>query len=165
MDLLHAAGIETATAMVIAMDDPEKVVELSKYLLKNHPKLKLFVRARNRTTAYQLHHLGIKNIYRETFETSATMGEDVLRHLGMRAYQAKRAKLRYQQEDEALVKELAASFMQDDEKGHVLLVQQQLENLEQVLNNDQHIKQYSLGNDSGWDDSSLVEDLGNKPNY
>ncbi len=162
MDLLHAAGIETATAMVIAMDDPEKVVELSKYLLKNHPKLKLFVRARNRTTAYQLHHLGIKNIYRETFETSATMGEDVLRHLGMRAYQAKRAKLRYQQEDEALVKELAASFMQDDEKGHVLLVQQQLDNLEQVLNNDQHIKQYSLGNDSGWDDSSLIKDLGNK---
>lgn len=158
IDLLHAAGIDSATAIVIAMDDPAKVLELSEYLIKHHPNLILFVRARDRTTAYQLHHLGVTNVYRETFETSATMGEDVLKHLGMRAYQAKRSKLRYQQEDEALVKELAASFMQDDETGHVLRVQQQVDNLIQVLNNDQHIKQYSLGSDSGWDDSTLIED-------
>lgn len=165
MDLLHAAGIESATAMVIAMDDADKVIELTEYLIKHHPDLKLFVRAKDRTVAYQLHHLGITKVYRETFETSATMGEDVLKHLGMRAYQAKRSKLRYQQEDEALVKELAASFMQEDEKGHVLRVQEQLENLAQVLANDQHIKQYDLSNDSGWDETSLIKDLGKNKKY
>ncbi|MCX7554156.1 cation:proton antiporter [Marinicella sp. S1101] len=163
MDLLHAAGIESASAMVVAMDDAEKVVKLSAYLLKHHPQLELFVRAKDRTVAYQLHHLGVKHVYRETFETSATLGEDVLKHLGMRAYQAKRSKLRYQQEDEALVKKLAASYMEEDEKGHVMKVQEQLANLAEVLDNDQHIKQYQLGNDSGWDESSLIADLGNKP--
>ncbi|WP_223788587.1 cation:proton antiporter [Marinicella meishanensis] len=165
MDLLQAAGIDEATTMVIAMDDPDKVIELSKYLLKNHPNLTLFVRARDRTMAYELHHIGVKHIYRETFETSATMGEDVLKHLGMRAYQAKRAKLIYQKEDEALVRELAASYFDSDEKGHVLRVQQQLDNLAKVLANDQHIKQYQFNNDSGWDDQSLVQDLGNKNEY
>jgi len=93
------------------------------------------------------------------------MGEDVLRHLGMLADQAKRAKLIYQQEDEALVRELAASFFDNDEKGHVLRVQQQMDNLANVLSNDQHIKQYHFNNDSGWDDDSLVKDLGNKNDY
>lgn len=165
MDLLHAAGIDEASTMVIAMDDPDKVIELAKYLLKNHLNLTLFVRARDRTMAYELHHMGVKHIYRETFETSATMGEDVLKHLGMRAYQAKRAKLIYQKEDEALVRELAASYFDNDEKGHVLRVQQQLDNLANVLANDQHIKQYRFNNDSGWDEQSLVQDLGNKDNY
>ncbi len=165
MDLLHAAGIESATGMVIAMDDSEKVLELSEYLIKHHPDLTLFVRARDRTTAYQLHHMGVKNIYRETFESSATMGEDVLKHLGMRAYQAKRAKLRYQQEDQALVRQLAESFFKEDEKGHVLKVQQQLDNLADVLSNDQHVKQHRMNNDTGWNETSLVEDLGNKDDY
>ena len=162
MDLLEAAGINEATTMVIAMDNPDKVKELAAYLIKHHPHLKLFVRARDRTMAYELHHMGVTNIYRETFESSATMGEDVLKHLGMRAYQAKRAKLIYQKEDEALVKELAASFFDNDEKGHVLRVQQQLDNLGKVLINDQHIKQHKDTIDSGWDDQSLVDDLGNK---
>ncbi|MGJ8663516.1 MAG: cation:proton antiporter domain-containing protein, partial [Marinicella sp.] len=162
MDLLHAAGIDNATAIVIAMDDSEKVLDLAKYLIKNHPDLNLFVRARDRTVAYELHHIGVKNIYRETFESSATMGEDVLKHLGMRAYQAKRAKLKYQQEDELLVKQLAESFFQEDEKGHVLKVQQQLDNLAKVLSNDEHVKQHSMNNDTGWDESSLVDDLGQK---
>lgn len=162
MDLLEAAGINEATTMVIAMDNPDKVKELAAYLIKHHPHLKLFVRARDRTMAYELHHMGVTNIYRETFESSATMGEDVLKHLGMRAYQAKRAKLIYQKEDEALVKELAASFFDNDEKGHVLRVQQQLDNLGKVLVNDQHIKQHKDTIDSGWDDQSLVNDLGNK---
>ena len=162
IELLQAAGIDSASGMVIAMDDPDKVLELTDYMLKHYPDLVLFVRARGRTTAYQLHHMGVKNIYRETFESSATMGEDVLKHLGMRAYQAKRAKLRYQQEDEALVRQLAESFFAEDEKGHVLKVQQQLDNLSKVLSSDQHIKQHSMNNDLGWDDSSLIEDLGNK---
>ncbi|TDR18299.1 cation:proton antiporter [Marinicella litoralis] len=165
MDLLHAAGIDSATGMVIAMNDPDKVLELTAYLIKHHPNLTLFVRARDRTVAYQLHRMGVKNIYRETFESSATMGEDVLKHLGMRAYQAKRAKLRYQQEDEALVAQLAESFFAEDEKGHLLKVQQQLDNLAKVLSNDQHVKQHSMNKDSGWDESSLIEDLGSKNKY
>lgn len=160
MDLLQAAGVEDAECMVVAMDDPEKVIELCDYLVKNHPHLTLFVRARDRTTAYHLYRMGIENIYRETFESSASMGEAVLKKLGMRAYQAKRARLRYQQEDEALVEQLAESYFEKDEKGFVLNVQQQLANLATVLANDDHIKQHHMVIDKGWDDSTLIEDLG-----
>jgi len=162
MDLLHAAGIEQAHCFVIAMDDPEKVIDLAAYLHEHHPKLNLFVRARDRTTAYHLYQLGIRHIYRETFESSASMGEAVLKQLGMRAYQAKRAKLRYQHEDEILTRKMAQSYFEKDEKGHVLNVQEQLDNVANILANDQHIKQYSLSQDTGWDEHSLINDLGNQ---
>jgi len=165
MDLLHAAGIDQATCFVIALDDPEKVIELAGYLKEHHPNLTLFVRARDRTTAYHLHRLGIRHIFRETFESSASMGEAVLRALGMRAYQAKRAKLRYQHEDEILTRNMARSYFEKDEKGHVLNVQEQLDNVANILASDQHIKQYSLNQDTGWDEQSLIEDLGNKKEY
>jgi monovalent cation:proton antiporter-2 (CPA2) family protein len=160
IDLLDSAGIDEAKCMVIAMDDADKVLQLSEYLVKHHPNLELFVRAKDRIVAYHLHQLGIKHIYRETFESSASMGEAVLRSLGMRAYQAKRSKLRYQVEDEKLVKQLAKSYFDKDESMFVLNVQEQLDSLAKVLSNDQHIKQHQLNNDTGWDESSLIEDLG-----
>ncbi len=90
------------------------------------------------------------------------MGENVLKHLGVRAYQAKRVKLSYQQEDVALVGQLAASFFAEDDKSHVLKVQQKSDDLAQVLNNNQHVKQHRKNNDSGWNETNLVEGLGKK---
>ncbi len=165
MDLLKSAGIDQAKCMVIAMDDSGKVLQLAEYLTKHHPKLELFVRAKDRIVAYHLHQLGIKHIYRETFESSASMGEAVLRSLGLRAYQAKRSKLRYQLEDERLVREMAKSYFDKDEKVFALNVQEQLDSLGKVLSNDQHIKQHRLNNDTGWDESSLIDDLGHKDRY
>lgn len=160
IDLLESAGINDAKCMIIAMDDTDKVLQLSEYLTKHHPNLELFVRARDRVIAYHLHQMGIKHIFRETFESSASMGEAVLRSLGMRAYQAKRSKLRYQVEDEKLVRQLAKSYFDKDEKMFVLNVQEQIDSLAKVLSSDQHIKQHQLNKDTGWDESSLIDDLG-----
>lgn len=160
IDLLESAGINDAKCMIIAMDDTDKVLQLSEYLTKHHPNLELFVRARDRVIAYHLHQMGIKHIFRETFESSASMGEAVLRCLGMRAYQAKRSKLRYQVEDEKLVRQLAKSYFDKDEKMFVLNVQEQIDSLAKVLSSDQHIKQHQLNKDTGWDESSLIDDLG-----
>jgi monovalent cation:proton antiporter-2 (CPA2) family protein len=165
IDLLKSAGINKAKCMVIAMDDSDKVIQLSKYLTQHYPHVELFVRAKDRIVAYHLHQLGIKHIYRETFESSASMGEAVLRSLGLRAYQAKRSKLRYQLEDEKLVREMAKSYFDKDEKVFALNVQEQLDSLGKVLSNDQHIKQHRLNNDTGWDESTLIEDLGKKDKY
>jgi len=148
MDLLEAAGIKKARVLVIAMDDPDKVLELTEIILKEHPHIELFVRARDRATAYQLHHMGIKHIVRETFESSASLGEAVLIKMGFRAYQAKRAKLLYQREDELLVKELAESWHKDEEE-HIIYAQQKYDNLSDVLQSDRthHIEEQI---DLGW---------------
>ncbi|MEZ5473201.1 MAG: cation:proton antiporter [Marinicella sp.] len=165
MDLLQSAGIEEAKCMVLAMDDSDKVLQLAEFLSKHYPNLELFVRAKDRIIAYHLHQLGIKHIYRETFESSASMGEAVLRSLGLRAYQAKRSKLRYQLEDERLVRQMAKSYFDKDEKVFVLNVQEQLNSLGMVLSNDQHAKQHRLNKDTAWDESSLIDDLGHNDHY
>ncbi|MCB1582258.1 MAG: cation:proton antiporter [Xanthomonadales bacterium] len=165
MDLLQSAGIEEAKCMVLAMDDSDKVLQLAEFLSKHYPNLELFVRAKDRIIAYHLHQLGIKHIYRETFESSASMGEAVLRSLGLRAYQAKRSKLRYQLEDERLVRQMAKSYFDKDEKVFVLNVQEQLNSLGMVLSNDQHAKQHRLNKDTAWDESSLIDDLGHNDQY
>ena len=135
LDLLNAAGIKNARVLVIAMDDSDKVLELTEIISKQYPHIELFVRAKDRITAYQLHNLGVKHFVRETFESSASLGEAVLIKMGFRAYQAKRAKLLYQREDERLVKELAESWLNDKEE-HIINAQQKYANLSDVLQSD-----------------------------
>jgi monovalent cation:proton antiporter-2 (CPA2) family protein len=148
LDLLNSAGIENAKVLVIAMDDPDKVLDLTRMILQHYPHIELFVRARDRVTAYQLYNLGIINVFRETFESSASLGEAVLKEMGLRAYQAKRAKLLYQREDELLVRDLAQSW-QDDKEKHIIYAQQKYANLSEVLQNDvtHHIEEQI---DLGW---------------
>ncbi len=148
LDLLEAAGIQKARVLVIAMDDPDKVLELTEIISKQYPHIELFVRAKDRVTAYQLYNLGVKHVFRETFESSASLGEAVLMKMGFRAYQAKRAKLLYQREDEKLVHELAESW-QNDEEQHIIYAQQKYANLSDVLQSDSthHIEEQI---DIGW---------------
>jgi monovalent cation:proton antiporter-2 (CPA2) family protein len=148
LDLLRSAGIQKARVLVIAMDDSDKVLELTEIISKQYPHIELFVRAKDRITAYQLHNLGVKQVFRETFESSASLGEAVLVKMGFRAYQAKRAKLLYQREDELLVKELAESWLKDEEE-HIIYAQQKYANLSDVLQSDSthHIEEEI---DLGW---------------
>jgi voltage-gated potassium channel Kch len=44
-DLLHAAGIEDAALFVVAIDDQEQAIELTRYLKHAHPNLKVLARA------------------------------------------------------------------------------------------------------------------------
>ena len=68
--------------------------------------------------------------------------------MGFRAYQAKRAKLLYQREDEKLVRELAESWKNDEEQ-HIIYAQQKYDNLSEVLQSDSthHIEEQI---DLGW---------------
>lgn len=46
-DLLHAAGAETAKLLVIAVDDPDKTIEIVDTTQKHFPHLQIIVRAKN----------------------------------------------------------------------------------------------------------------------
>ena len=49
----------------------------TKDVRKEYPDLPLIVRARNRIAAYDLIDLGVKHIFRETFDTSLKAGETI----------------------------------------------------------------------------------------
>lgn len=87
-DLLHAAGIEEARLLVIAIDDKEKTTELVKYVLKHHPDVHIIARAFDRSHVLDLWHVGCRDIIRETYDSSLRMGRSAVEALGYSRNQA-----------------------------------------------------------------------------
>jgi monovalent cation:proton antiporter-2 (CPA2) family protein len=114
-DLLAAAGAAQAEALVIAVDDREKILELVETAKKHFPHLKLFARAFDRVHAYQLINAGVPHVYREVFASSVDMGEEVLVALGRHPFEAHRAARAFKGHDEELV-QLSAQHVGDTEK-------------------------------------------------
>ncbi|WP_395372958.1 cation:proton antiporter [Marinicella sp. W31] len=161
-DLLRAAGLEKASAFVIAIDNSDKIVELVEMAQHQCPDVPLFVRARDRVEAYRLHNMGVQHIFRETFDASLAMGEKVLGSLGFRAFQARRARLRYAHEDERLFRELAGLWAKDEDK-HVIEAQEQYSRLEALLKSEINEGKQIYDDNGSWSDENISKDFGNKP--
>lgn len=114
VDLLRAAGAARARLIVIAIDHEAKAIELVDIVQKHFPQLKIFARAVGRVHAYEFQKRGVQTFYRETLGSSLELGADVMRELGMRRSQARRAALLFKQHDERSVRELA-QFWEDDD--------------------------------------------------
>jgi CPA2 family monovalent cation:H+ antiporter-2 len=155
MELLESAGAAEAEILVVAIDSPETNLALVKLIRKHFPNLRLMVRARNRYDAYELIDLGVKDIYRESLDTSVRMGIDVLTKLGHRRYTAVRAGQKFLRYDEDALKELAAH--RKDAKQYVSQVREQIALQEQLLNED--LEHDPSAGDHAWDSSHVRETL------
>ena len=81
-DLLHAAGIDDAEIFVITINNREQITELARHVVKYHPHVKVIARATTRHHVYDLWFAGVREIIRETFDSSVRMGRTVLENLG-----------------------------------------------------------------------------------
>ena len=111
-DLLRAAGAARIKVFVIAVDDVEASLRITRLLRRQYPKAKVFVRARDRRHAWQLMDFGVKPM-RETFGTSLEMGRDVLVALGVPPEVANDRAERFRELDERLLE--AQYLVYDDE--------------------------------------------------
>jgi monovalent cation:proton antiporter-2 (CPA2) family protein len=157
-DLLAAAGAGQARLLVLALDGPEKNLELVATAKKHFPQLKILARAHGRGDAYELLDAGVDHIYRETLDTSLRAGIDALRLLGFRAYQAQRAAQTFRRHDEEAVWEMAA--LRKDKKSYINAARQRIRDLEQLLLAD--LEDHGEHRDAGWDAESLRREVGRK---
>ena len=134
VELLRAAGAETARLLVIAIDERQKAIDMIHSARMQFPGLKILVRAFDRTHAYELIHAGADFIARETFGSALAMGEEALRLLGHSDERAKRMAARFDKQDTEGMYKLSEVWGDDHEYG--LRVRQNLEDLEQVLQAD-----------------------------
>ncbi|MBN8547073.1 MAG: cation:proton antiporter [Ignavibacteria bacterium] len=155
-DLLHAAGAEEAKIIIIALDIPEKVLEMVHTVKKHFPHAKILARAYDRADAYDLMDAGVDKVYRETLDTSLRMGADTLKHLGYRAYQTERMSHIFFNHDEENLKELAAH--RKDKSEYLSAARQAIEELEEIIRED--FKDTDVSRDAGWDSESLREEFG-----
>jgi CPA2 family monovalent cation:H+ antiporter-2 len=112
-DLLAAAGIADAKAVVLAIDDPEKVVELAAFISRHYPKVKIIARARDRHHVYALHAAGADESVREVFYSAVRAGRDALVALGHDHADADAVADEFVRQDRRMLDELAVLWRPD----------------------------------------------------
>ena len=112
-DLLHAAGIEEAKMLVIAIDEKESATELVRYVSEHYPHVYIVVRAIDRHHVYELWSAGARDIIRETFDSSLRAGRSALEALGVHPYDAERQVRGFVLNDREQMLELASVYDPD----------------------------------------------------
>jgi monovalent cation:proton antiporter-2 (CPA2) family protein len=154
VDLLQAAGADKAKIIVIAINSPEKRLEMIETIKKHFPNIHMLVRAANRYDAYDLMNAGMLHIYRETLDTSLRVGVDVMSLLGFRKYTAQRLARNFIRYDEANLKRLSAIRNPEE---YVVEARKYMEEVEAVIQSD---RQYLTGeSDLSWDPDKLIEEV------
>ncbi|MFC2085948.1 monovalent cation:proton antiporter-2 (CPA2) family protein, partial [Bacteroidota bacterium] len=107
-DLLHAAGADKAKILILAIDRPEKTIELVHTARTHFPHLTILARAFDWDDAHDLLEAGVDHVYRHNLDTSLRLGEDALQMLGFRAHKAHRLAQKFRTHDQATLMQLRA---------------------------------------------------------
>ncbi|KAA1149927.1 potassium transporter [Pseudoalteromonas sp. FUC4] len=159
-ELLEAAGAHTAQMLVIAIDNPDKTIEIIKLAHKNYPQLKIVARAIDRRHAYQLLNLKVDAFNRETVDSAINLAVEALELLGNTKQDAERAGKLFRDHDRAAVLQLAELW--GDDASYGVAVRQRMEDLKQVLQQDKQAQSDLNTCDSGDCEDGLTE-VASKP--
>ena len=106
-DLLHAAGIEKAKLLIVAIDGKEQINAVVHYVRENHPHVPIIARAVDRQHVYDLFAAGVVEIIRETFDSSVRTGRSAFEQLGMHPFDAELVARKFAEDDRHILKEMA----------------------------------------------------------
>ncbi|WP_226779267.1 cation:proton antiporter [Oceaniglobus trochenteri] len=106
-ELLHAAGLNSARVLVVALDDPKAALKLVRYARKERPDIHIVARAHDRVHTYELYAAGADDIVRELFDSSLRAGRYVLENMGLSDYEAKELEYEFFKLDRHHLLELA----------------------------------------------------------
>jgi monovalent cation:proton antiporter-2 (CPA2) family protein len=134
LDLLRAAGAQSAQILVLAIDDVDASIRTAILAREQFPHLKVFARARNRQHAFALKDVGVTNLIRETYGSSLEMAIAVLEALGETPAAAREAVRRFRQADEATLE--AQYQVKDDEEKFLATSREAAQQLEKLFEAD-----------------------------
>jgi CPA2 family monovalent cation:H+ antiporter-2 len=112
-ELLHAAGIDTARVLVVALDDKIAANKLVAYARRVRPDLHIVARARDRVHVYELYQAGANDIVREMFDSSLRAGRYVLENIGLSEYEAAKMTQFFFHKDRENLRALASLWRPD----------------------------------------------------
>ena len=112
-DLLHAAGIEHARMLVVAIDDRQQANEIVRHVKENYPHVHIVARATDRHHVYELWAAGCRDIIREHFDGAVRTARSALEALGVHPYDAELQTRGYVENDKAAIRELAGLYDPD----------------------------------------------------
>jgi voltage-gated potassium channel Kch len=135
LDLLHAAGAESADFLIIAIENPAAITHLVRTCRANFPKLRLIARAHDMRHSFELRDLGVEVIERETWLSALKLGETALALIGADAERARRVARAFAEHDEEVQAKLYAVH-KDSSDARVQVSNELRDQLERALRED-----------------------------
>ncbi|MBM4205448.1 MAG: glutathione-regulated potassium-efflux system protein KefB [Gammaproteobacteria bacterium] len=108
LDSLRAAGLGTAKALVLTIEDIEASVKIAETVRKQWPDVMILARARNRHHEMFLREVGVHYVIRETLLSSLELSEVLLMHLGVNPATAREEITAFRLHDEEMLERQAA---------------------------------------------------------
>ncbi|KQN63968.1 glutathione-regulated potassium-efflux system protein KefB [Erwinia sp. E602] len=146
LELLRAAGAETAQSIVITCNDPEDSMHIVHLCQQHFPHLAILARARGRVEAHELLQAGVTQFSRETFSSALELGRKSLISVGMHPHQAHRAQQHFRRLDMRMLRELMPSH---DDSVQISRVKEARRELEDIFRTEM---KYEKSQYDGWDE-------------
>lgn len=137
LQVLEAAGTGSAEIFVIAVDDPDRAVEIARMVRMHFPAIRVFARATDRFHAYRLMEVGVDAVFREMFGSSIDLTKAVFVGLGMPGREAEEITSTFKDYDEALVREQYR--LRGDETAMILSAREAAVHLASLFEHDKEI--------------------------
>jgi monovalent cation:proton antiporter-2 (CPA2) family protein len=94
-DLLHTAGIEDASLVVVAIDDTARAIEMVKHIKLTHSHVQVLARAFDRGHVFELKEAGADYVISETYNSALTMAGEALIRVGIEPAKAEKLKKKF----------------------------------------------------------------------
>lgn len=112
-ELLHAAGLDDARVLVVALDDKRAANALVRYARSQRPDLHIIARAHDRIHVFELYRAGANDIVREMFDSSLRAGRYALENMGLTDIEAGKIEHFFFRKDRESLRELAGVWRPD----------------------------------------------------
>ncbi|OAI53851.1 hypothetical protein AYO46_00420 [Betaproteobacteria bacterium SCGC AG-212-J23] len=136
LDLLHAAGADQASYLIIAIEDPSAITRLARIAKANFPRLRIIARAHDMRHSFELRDLGIELIERETWLSALKLGETALAMIGGDAERARRAAEAFAEHDQEVQAKLYAVH-KDTSEARITVSNELRDQLARTLSEDE----------------------------
>lgn len=149
IDLLHAAGIEQACMLIIALADQAKVAQLIADVRERFPKLRILARAHDYDHRVELINLGLtaEDTVHEQMGSAQELAVRALRALGKPAYATERAARHWRRYDDETFHLLIP--VHEDEDAYASIVRERRVELTQLFEKD--LAELPADNDQAWE--------------
>jgi glutathione-regulated potassium-efflux system ancillary protein KefC len=134
LEILRAAGAETARMIVIAVAGGQKIVHIAQLIRQHFPEVIIAARATDRSHAHELMALGVEVFERETFRSALRLGERALVALGHDEAQARRLAESFEVHDLRMLEE--SYRFRHDRAAYLGFVRNSTEMLDAVMRGD-----------------------------
>jgi glutathione-regulated potassium-efflux system ancillary protein KefC len=132
LDLLHAAGAQSAEVLIVTLDDAAATTRIARAAKKHFPQLRIIARARDMRHMFELRDLGVELIERETWLSALKLGEKALAAISGDAQRAAHAARTFAEHDEEVLAKLY-DVHRDAPEAHVAVSNELRDQLAETL--------------------------------